>query len=251
MDEHHQLEQPLAPGDTPGEGPQPGQESVLPEADYEWLQLALFPPGGSVRQHDVVLEPYEGRGPGVILALGVLITAFGAVTAAQARSDPVQQVVGTVVFLSGTAAVVRGLWVLRLRGRCSLPRLVLSVQPVYLGERFTVRFQQRFHRGCQLQHVILRLVCREEVRWRQGEEMLREREETYRVQQVVVPARDVAPGGLVTGQAEFTVPDQGMHSFSSPHNQVRWLLELEIAVAGREAYREQFPLLVAPRRVDT
>ncbi len=240
-----------AEAEVPAERSGTGNDFPLPEADYEWLQLALFPPGTGPRQHDVVLEPYAVPGAGTVLVLGVLLAMFGAATVAQGRSSVVQQLVGAAMLFSGAATAMRGLWVARFRRRCLLPRLVLSVQPLYLGERFTVRFEQHFRTRCHLQHVVLRLVCREEVRWRHGEETMRQEEEIFHQQQLAVPAKDVAPGSRVAGRVEFTVPAEAMHSFSAPCNQIRWRLELEIAVAGQGEHREQFPLLVAPRRVET
>ena len=228
------------------ESPPPAQE---PPDDYEWWQLELFPPPGATRQHHVVLEPYSQRPPGLVFALGILAAVFGGVATLEHRSGLTQQVMGAVVLFAGTAATARAWWIIRTQRRSGPPRLVVSVQPVFIGERFTVRFEQFYRRRCSLQHVALHLRCVEEARWQKGDQRLREQVEIHTRRHLLVPAGEVAPGTRLNGEVELCIPDQAMHSFSAPHNQVRWLLELEIAVAGGEGHREQFPLLVAPRRV--
>ncbi len=250
MDETSQCPRPLPLAEHPAERSLPEDAPPGGQADYEWLQLALFPCGGVPRQRGVVLEPYGEERAGLVVLLGVLGAMTGMALAVQHRSGMVQQVLGTVLAFCSTAAVLQGLWAARLRRGWTPPRLVVSVQPVYLGERFTVRFQQLFRSGCRLHGVVLRLVCLEETVRRRGEEIFRQREQIFCRRQEVVAARDVAPGTQLAGQVEFVVPDDAMHSFSALNNRVRWRLELEIDVASGEVYREQFPLLVAPRRVD-
>lgn len=137
------------------------------------------------------------------------------------------------------------------RRKVEVPELVVSAQPLYLGESFTVQVRQRFKGACQLQKGTLALVCREEARYRRGTNTYTVRKEVYQDQREIFSAQQVHPGAELREEVRFQVPEDAMHSFQAQWNEIQWYLELHLALAGWPDYRGEFPLQVAPHRAES
>jgi hypothetical protein len=60
----------------------------------------------------------------------------------------------------------------------------------------------------------------------------------------------LSPGTRFEAQATIRVPDTAMHSFTSEHNSVRWMIVVHGTPARWPAFRRVFPLVVFPPATD-
>jgi hypothetical protein len=94
--------------------------------------------------------------------------------------------------------------------------------------------------------IALRLVCEEEVAYRQGTDV---RSETRRVfDRQLFRERDVTiqPGTPYERTITMEIPQRAMHSFQSEHNAINWKLVVVGEAESWPPFERGFPLIVYP-----
>lgn len=94
--------------------------------------------------------------------------------------------------------------------------------------------------------VVVSLVCEEVAIYRQGTDARTATAEVRRVELLRERNVKLDAGEPLRRDFQVEIPDEGPHSFTSPHNEVRWLLETRLTPAGRAEVRRRFPLCVHP-----
>ncbi len=135
------------------------------------------------------------------------------------------------------------------RSKVAPPDLVVSAQPLFLGEQFTVLVRQPFKAACQLESLTLTLLCEEVARYRRGTSTYTDRKTVLEEKQELFSAQAVQGGDVLEEEAVFHIPEDAMHSFHAQWNEIQWKLKVHTSIAGWPDFRAEYSLQVAPGRV--
>ena len=127
------------------------------------------------------------------------------------------------------------------------PVLTIDRQPLRLGERFKAAYEQQTRKDCAVNKVTLKLTCKEWVRYTVGTNTRTARHTVSEVEQVVLENTLAQPGCPITGEAEFKIAPEAMHSFDAPNNKVQWTLSVHTDIARWPDYTDELNIKVAPR----
>ncbi len=155
-----------------------------------------------------------------------------------------------VLEVVGLGVLAAFLHQLLARRKVADPEVFISVQPVYLGETFTVRLRQQFKGRCQLNSITLKLLCREEATYRRGTNTYTDQHEVFEQVHTVAQARQVQAGDVLEEELSLTIPEDAMHTFAGTWNKILWYLHIHVDIASWPDYREDFHFHVAPRRAE-
>ena len=214
-----------------------------------------FPSPHAPRETQVALKPASGCGLAVLLAVGLAFMTAGIGWTVMLLMDKGEfwfvWIFVAVFELVGLVIVGIGVAQLLARRKVEPPELVVSVQPLYLGETFTVRLRQPFKGDCQLNGVALKLICREEATYRRGTNTHTDRHEVFSESYPVFEAQHAPAGTVLESEVSLQIPEDAMHTFVALRNKILWFLEVHVDIAAWPDYREEFQLQVAPRRVES
>jgi hypothetical protein len=120
----------------------------------------------------------------------------------------------------------------------------LSDHPLFPGREYQALVSQsgRLHaRWFQVQ-----IECEEQATYQQGTDTRTATEVVYR--QSVYSARrfQISPGAPFEANFSLVVPAGAMHSFTAPHNAIRWMLVVRGRMARWPEFERRFPLYVYP-----
>lgn len=212
-------------------------------------------PEPTPRRTDVVLQQAAGRKSGCLL----LVIAFfwNAVSYAVAgglwlTKDNIPWfawLIITLFPLVGLVLLIAAVRRLMAEAKLHPPQVTVAIQPLYLGEELTGRFDQTAKSHAIINNVTVKLICRESAIYRSGTD-------TRTVTHDVLSEEFTLPGvqnadaqtGL-HGEFRFRIPEEAMHSFSAHRNKIQWLLETHTDVAGWPDYKATLALEIAPQRV--
>lgn len=102
----------------------------------------------------------------------------------------------------------------------------------------------------EFRELSLTLELEEQATFRQGTDTRSERVVVCRQPVHAWSAVQLSPGTRFEAHATIRVPDTAMHSFTSEHNSVRWMLVVHGTPARWPAFRRVFPLVVFPPAID-
>ncbi|MCA9189458.1 MAG: hypothetical protein R3E01_16575 [Pirellulaceae bacterium] len=120
----------------------------------------------------------------------------------------------------------------------------VSDLPLIPGQRYAVFLSQAGQ--VNVVALTMKLVCQEEVTYREGTDVRTERREV--AERTVLECRDftIKAGIPFEYQAEFFLPDEAMHSFKAPNNAIRWQLVVTGKYRKWPPTQRVFPLIVIP-----
>ncbi|MEN0111437.1 MAG: hypothetical protein AAF805_12010, partial [Planctomycetota bacterium] len=129
-------------------------------------------------------------------------------------------------------------------GGAGATRIEVDRTPQRVGESLNATLIQTGQN--RYRAVAVDLVCEEVATYRQGTDARTAVAEVHRA--VLLRERSVTldAGEPLRRDFRVAIPASGPHSFVSPHNEVRWLLETRLTAAGRAEVRRRFPLCVHP-----
>jgi hypothetical protein len=129
--------------------------------------------------------------------------------------------------------------------RVSNPDVTISSSSLRVGDRFTIAYAQTFKRGSEVKRINFSLLQRETVRYQQGDSTATvHHDET--AAEFEYPAQRYEAGDSLAFSRSMEIPRTGMHTFHATHNDIAWLLEVKVDIAGWPDYREAFDIQVAP-----
>ena len=120
--------------------------------------------------------------------------------------------------------------------------------PVVMGEPALATLLQ--FGPARLRALQVDLVCDEIAAYRQGTDSRTATVEVYRRSLLAEKRIDAPAGEAMRRELEIRTPTGGPHSFVSPHNEVRWSIEVTITPVARTEVRRRFPLCVHPPAID-
>ncbi|MGL4514865.1 MAG: hypothetical protein ACRCT8_17395 [Lacipirellulaceae bacterium] len=135
----------------------------------------------------------------------------------------------------------------RTIGGVGVTRVELASHPLHPGDSC---------RGVLMQSGVLRLraltislICEEVAVYRQGTDTRTAIVEVDRLELHRVRRLEVRPGEPFECEFTITVPSDAPTSFASPHNEVRWALDVAVGSPRWPEVRRRYPLCVYPRGV--
>ncbi|MDO4583691.1 MAG: hypothetical protein Q4D62_06260 [Planctomycetia bacterium] len=139
------------------------------------------------------------------------------------------------------------LWTVRQFRRATTigPTLVeLDRFPLSPGE--TVRFLVSQGGHWKVYWLNVMLVCEEEVVFTHGTNTRREQQRVFQRQLFCEEGFEITRAEPFEVEFSTTIPADAMHSFVSPHNQIKWQIIVQGAAANCPVFERSFPLIVTP-----
>lgn len=133
-------------------------------------------------------------------------------------------------------------------GSGGVTRVEVDRHPLTAGEPATATVMQ--FGPARLRSLAVWLVCEEIATFRQGTDTRTAAVEVARRQLLNERRVEPSPEAPLHYDVEVRTPTAGPHSFVSPNNEVRWLLEVAVTPVGRDASMQRFPLCVYPPQLD-
>jgi hypothetical protein len=125
------------------------------------------------------------------------------------------------------------------------PTLVeLNQFPIARGETANLFLSQGGHLKIYWFNVLL--VCEEEVVFTHGTNTRREIQRVFQRQLFCEENFEIKRAEPFETQFSLLIPQTAMHSFVSPHNQVKWKIIVQGTPANSPAFERAFPLIVLP-----
>jgi hypothetical protein len=169
------------------------------------------------------LEYLRGNSPWLVLGLVVMLGLVG-------------------VWLAFT--LIREFWHRRGIGQTHVE---VSEHPLTLGGTYRGYLMQTGR--MVVRSLTVELVCEELAIYQQGTDTRTSTEVVCRQSVQKWRHIEVDPTGLFESEFEFTIPADGMHSFRTPHNEIRWMLLVRgDTMKGQPIFR-QFMLNVRPSAI--
>lgn len=122
----------------------------------------------------------------------------------------------------------------------------ISSHPLALGGEYQAYLMQTGN--MQLRTLLVELVCEESASYQQGTDSRTSVEVVYRQELRKWRGLRVEASQPFETEMTFTIPATAMHSFRSPHNQIRWMLLVRGETNRRQEMYRQFGLLVQPAK---
>ena len=152
-----------------------------------------------------------------------------------------------IILPLATVGILMALWtVKKVRSATMLgPTLVeLNQFPIARGETANLFLSQGGHLKIYWFNVLL--VCEEEVVFTHGTNTRREIQRVFQRQLFCEENFEIKRAEPFETQFSLLIPQTAMHSFVSPHNQVKWKIIVQGTPANSPAFERAFPLIVLP-----
>jgi len=206
-----------------------------------------------------MLKPSSGTrlGRGCGLSFGIPWTLIAGVflvsAAASLIEDPAHNIFPAApVILVSLVFVAIGLmiisasvipWIAELR--ISKPEVAISKNSVRIGDGFSVSYSQTFRQKADVRGIKVSLVKREQATYSSGSSSTTVAHEEPAAE-YEYPAKTYEAGEILSFSRGMEIPQNGMHTFRSAHNQIAWLMRVKMDVAGWPDYLEDFEVYVQP-----
>jgi hypothetical protein len=150
-----------------------------------------------------------------------------------------------IVGIVGIAVFIRGIV---LASAVGTTQVEIADHPLRPGGTYGVLLAQAG--SGEFRELSLTLELEEQATFRQGTDTRSERVVVCRQPIHGWSAVQLSPGTRFEAHATIRVPDTAMHSFTSEHNSVRWMLVVHGTPGRWPAFRRVFPLVVFPPATD-
>ena len=133
------------------------------------------------------------------------------------------------------------------RARVARPELNISNPAPRIGETFSVDYRQAFKTPAQVDRMAVELIFHESATYRRGTDTYTKTHEKI-VDYFDHPARHFEAGETFLDHYQFTIPRDGMHSFSGNNNKLTWRIRVTVDISNWPTYVEDFPIDVRAER---
>lgn len=120
----------------------------------------------------------------------------------------------------------------------------ISAHPLVLGGEYQAYLMQTGN--MTLRKLLVELVCEESASYQQGTDSRTSTEVVFRQELRKWRGLRVEATQPFEAEMTFSIPPSAMHSFRSPHNQIRWMLLVRGETNHHQEVYRQFGLLVQP-----
>lgn len=152
-----------------------------------------------------------------------------------------------IILPLATVGILMALWTVKKVHSATMlgPTLVeLNQFPIARGETANLFLSQGGHLKIYWFNVLL--VCEEEVVFTHGTNTRREIQRVFQRQLFCEENFEIKRAEPFETQFSLLIPQTAMHSFVSPHNQVKWKIIVQGTPANSPAFERAFPLIVLP-----
>ena len=182
------------------------------------------------------------------LVMGGLLTGF---LLLNDRQPTWILVILSVFCLVGVVFIFLSIKTLMARAKLHPGSVTASVQPVLLGEDFSLHFVQKPKSNVNVARVGIRLLCRESASHRRGTDTVVETEDVFDEARDAIEEQMTDSWSTLDAEERFRIPPTGMHSFHAAHNSINWYIESRTELRGWPDYRQLFELEVSPLRISS
>lgn len=150
--------------------------------------------------------------------------------------------------LIGGWMVVRLLNPVVAKARVERPEMIISKDPLRVGESFQVTYRQAFKFTADVEKILIQFVLRETATYQRGTN-------TYTVVhnhthfEKSYPGRQYQSGQKFEVSLPLQIPADGMHTFIATRNKLQWFIHIEVDFAKWPDYKEDFGVQVLPEMV--
>jgi hypothetical protein len=145
--------------------------------------------------------------------------------------------------IGGILAFILGRQLLLAGGR-GTTRIEVSDHPLYPGASCQALVS---HTGqLTLDRLEVFLVCEEQASYRQGTDTRTEVQRIFHERIFSIADIQIQPALPFEERFDLQIPEQAMHSFRSPHHEIRWKLLVRVEVRKWPAAERSFSVLVYP-----
>jgi len=247
-----------SPDASPSQQPTDSSSMGMPSVTDDSFETGAhaFPVSPGVQQ-PYRLHPHGAtawRVAGLFLVCGIwntLLAYFCVVASRQFLRDGLPLLALVLVVILGLVGVwlafhlVREFWQRRGIGPSQLE---VSEHPLAVGRNYRAYFLQIGR--MQLKSLAVLLVCEESASYQQGTDSRTEVLTVYEEELRLWRGLNVEPGQPYEADITFGIPESAMHSFRSPHNEIRWLLCVRGETEQGQAIDRRFTLRVRPALQD-
>ena len=149
-------------------------------------------------------------------------------------------------WLIGLLLLVWGLVKFFTRKTIGVPDLILSKEPLQLGDRFTLNYRHQFPQKITIEHFTIRLIFRETATSGSGTS-----EETAVHEKIIadyqISGGDFRAGHPISESYNMQIPVDAMHTFQVFRNRIQWIIRVEANIPNLPNFIEEKEIVVLPK----
>ena len=161
--------------------------------------------------------------------------------------EGLQWLFGIPFILIGLFMLGQLIYRLMARLRVLQPEVDISSPSPQPGETFSISYRQAFRTAAHVERIGVELIFQESATYRRGTDTYTKKHEEI-VDYFDNPARHFESGESFRDHYQFTIPKEGMHSFSGTNNKLFWLVRIKVEITNWPTYTEDFMLQVPARK---
>ena len=129
--------------------------------------------------------------------------------------------------------------------RLSKPEIGVSTTTPRVGDEFVFTYYQTFSRATDVDQIRFSLIFRETARYQRGTNTYTVTHDNV-VKEFEYPGRRYETGESINLRRDLIIPDDAMHTFAAPNNNLQWLVRPEIKMKGWPDFSEEYAITVVP-----
>lgn len=155
-------------------------------------------------------------------------------------------IMGLIFYAVGIAILILAIKPFIVKMKIEDADVSLSVPEPAIGESFQVSYKQRIKQTIIVSKISIKLLFRETATYQQGTTSTTVTNNTE-IGRLEKPGQVFRAGSSIEEQTVMTIPEDGMHSFKSTHNQIQWLLISKVEIEGWPDYECEYEINVPAR----
>lgn len=145
----------------------------------------------------------------------------------------------------GLLIVSAGVRMMMASWKVADPDLWISLPELRVGDKFKLTYRQKFKGRANVNHITLKLVLRESATYQRGTDTVTVTHD-YDIKESHLPARHYNAGETISQELDLQIPPSSMHTFKSRHNELRWLLTVDVDIADWPDFERAYDVTVLP-----
>ncbi len=205
------------------------------------------------RRKDVELEPSTSRVAwrafllvGIAMDAVVVAIVGGTIVRGNSPSLPLW-IFGGFFFLVGAGLTAAGIHRLMAEAKLGSPVVRISVNPLLLGESFSLAYRQPVKGGGVHEGVTVTLRMTERATYRRGTNTYTVTHHAFEQEVSLLPPGKLIPGQELAAETQLEIPTDSMHSFQQSNNEINWTIIIQTKIPRWPDYRSDYELRVLPR----
>jgi len=147
-----------------------------------------------------------------------------------------------ILSLGGAAGIIVGfnlLWRYFINLKLGEAQLVADRDVIRRGDELRIIFRQPVKQQTALDHVTIRFMLQEWVRYTQGTNTYTDLHNEI-VDEQVFGEQLIEAGDTIEKKVRFRVPSDAMHTFSDDHNRLNWLVTVQVGIKVWPDFYERY-----------